>query len=85
MAGLETAAQGTAGPVASVPVTAVQRRADGNLFVWTVSQDKTAHRTPVTIGETSGNRVTITSGIGEGQRIITEGYQKLSEGTQVVF
>ena len=69
----------------TLPVTAVQKKADGSLFVWMINKDNTAHRTPVTIGETQGNRVTVTSGVGENQRIVTEGYQKLSEGTKVVY
>jgi RND family efflux transporter MFP subunit len=69
----------------SVPVTAVQRRADGSLFLWTVAQDSTVHRTTVQIGETSGNYVYVTAGITMGQRVVTEGYQKLSEGTKVLF
>ena len=69
----------------TVPVTAVQRRANGGLFVWTVGNDSTAHRTDVTIGETTGNRVTITNGLDNSQRIVTEGYQKLSEGTKVIY
>ena len=68
-----------------IPVTAVQKNADGTLFVWVVKADGTAHRTTVTIGETMGNRIAITNGIENGQRIVTEGYQKLSEGTKVVF
>ena len=69
----------------SVPVTAVQRKADGTLFVWTVANDSSAHRTAVTIGETAGNRIVVTTGISDGNRVVTEGYQKLSEGTKVVF
>ena len=69
----------------SVPVTAVQKRSDGTLFVWTVASDSTAHRTPVITGDTQGNRIAITSGIENGQHIVTEGYQKLSENTKVVF
>ena len=72
-------------PVPLIPVTAVQKNADGSLFVWTVDKDSTAHRTAVTIGETQGNAIAITTGIGNGQRIVTEGYQKLSEGTKVIF
>ncbi|MBR1447772.1 MAG: efflux RND transporter periplasmic adaptor subunit [Prevotella sp.] len=80
-----------------IPVTAVQKNADGALFVWVVGEDSTAHRTAVTIGSTQGrsatketlglskNRIAVTSGISEGERIVTEGYQKLSEGTRVVF
>lgn len=69
----------------SLPLTAVQRRADGTLFVWTVSADNTAHRTAVTIGETHGNRVAIASGLSEGQRVVVEGYQKLSENSKVIY
>ena len=68
-----------------VPVTAVQRKADGSLFVWTVANDSTAHRATVRTGETMGNRIVITDGITEGGRIVTEGYQKLSENTKVVY
>ncbi len=68
----------------TVPLTAVQKKADGTLFVWVVADDNTAHRTPVSVGETTGNRVTV-SGLDAVQRIVTEGYQKLSEGTKVVF
>ena len=69
----------------SVPVTAVQRKADGSLFVWTIANDSTAHRAIVRTGETMGNRIAITDGMAEGTRVVTEGYQKLSEGTRVVY
>ena len=73
------------GPVPMIPVTAVQRKADGSLFVWTVSGDSTAHRTTVRTGEIMGNRIAITDGVSEGGRIVVEGYQKLSENTKVVY
>jgi len=69
----------------SLPVTAVLKAADGSLFVWTVANDSTAHRSKVSIGATHGNHVAITDGIDMGQRVVTEGYQKLSEGTKVVY
>ena len=69
----------------TLPVTAVQRKADGSLFVWTIANDSTAHRTTVRTGETMGNRIAITDGMTEGSRVVTEGYQKLSENTKVVF
>ena len=69
----------------SMPVTAVQKKADGSLFVWTVGKDSTAHRTTITTGETLGNRIVVASGISEGERIVTEGYQKLSENTKVIY
>ena len=68
-----------------VPVTAVQKKADGSLFVWTVANDSTAHRTTVRTGETMSNHIAIIDGMTEGSRVVTEGYQKLSEGTKVFF
>ncbi len=76
---------GEGGPAITLPVTSVQKNAGGTLFVWTVDQARTAHRTPVETGRTIGNRVVVTSGLQAGQRVVVEGYQKLSEGTQVVF
>ena len=68
-----------------LPITSVQRHPDGSLFVWTVDNQKTAHRTTVTVGSSQGNRIRITDGITAGERVVTEGFQKLSEGTRVVF
>ena len=68
-----------------IPVTAVQKKSDGSLFVWTVGKDSTAHRTIVTIGQTQGNYVSVIDGLNIGDRIATEGYQKLSEGTKVIY
>ena len=70
---------------AMLPVTAVQKAADGSMFVWTVAGDSTAHRSKVSIGETNGNHVAVSDGLTIGQRVVTEGYQKLSEGSKVVY
>lgn len=67
----------------TLPLTAVQRKADGTLFVWTVDDTHTAHRTPITIGKTIGNLIEIQKGLTEGQHVIIEGWQKVSEGTKV--
>jgi RND family efflux transporter MFP subunit len=75
--------QSIAGKV--LPLTAVQKAADGSLFVWTVAKDSTAHRSKVNIGTTIGNHVSVTDGLDMGQFVVTEGYQKLSEGTRVIF
>lgn len=66
-----------------VPITAVQRNANGQRFVWTISDDNTAHRTIVETGLPSGNSISITSGLNTGDKIVTKGYQKLSEGSKV--
>lgn len=68
-----------------LPLTSVQRRPDGSLFIWTIAPDSIAHRTSVTIGASKGDRIAILSGITEGTRVVTEGYQKLSEGTKVFY
>ncbi len=77
--------EGLAGSGISLPITSVQRRPDGSLFVWTIDNQKKAHRTAVTVGASQGNRISIMSGVTAGQRVVTEGYQKLSEGTEVRF
>ena len=69
----------------TLPVSSIQRRADGSLFVWTIAADSTSHRTTVSIGHATGNRVPVTGGLGDSQRVVTEGYQKLSEGTKVTY
>lgn len=76
-------AQPAAGGI-TLPVVSVQRRADGSLFVWTVDKDGKAHRTNVQIGTVIGNRVVITDGLADGQRVVVRGYQKLSEGTRTI-
>ena len=70
--------------VITLPVKAVQQATDKTLFVW-VPKDGQAHRQPVTIGQTVGNRVVIESGIAEGDQVIVEGYQKVGEGTPVKY
>ena len=78
-------AEGKSVAIPTLPVTSVQKRADGSLFVWVISSDNTAHRKAVTVGQTMGTRIAITQGIADGERVVTEGYQKLSEGTKVDF
>ncbi|MCM1373362.1 MAG: efflux RND transporter periplasmic adaptor subunit [Bacteroides sp.] len=65
-----------------LPIRAVQQAADGKHFVWTVAGSK-AHRCDITMGRTAGDRIEVLSGIKAGDRVITEGYQKVSEGTPV--
>ena len=69
----------------NVPITAVQSRPGGSHFVWVVDASNTAHRAEVAIGRTMGSHIAVTSGLRDGDRIVTEGYQKLSEGTKVVY
>lgn len=66
----------------TLPVKAIQQSANKQLYVWTV-KNGTANRTFVQVGETHGNRIIITKGLNEGEQVITEGYQKVGEGTPV--
>lgn len=77
-----TTAHNEAGNSLSVPVTSVQRRSKGELFVW-VMQNGLAVCKKVTVGRTSGGRTEITSGLSQGDKVIVKGYQKLSENVQV--
>lgn len=69
----------------SIPVTSVQKSSSGDMFVWIIDDNNTAHRTIVNVGEVSGNNITITNGLNTGTRVVTEGYQKLNEGTKVIY
>lgn len=71
-------------PVITVPLRSVQDAADSGLFVWLAKNGK-AHRQPVDTGEAEGDRIIITSGLQEGDKVIVEGYQKVSEGSEVIF
>ena len=66
----------------TVPITSVHKNARGEQFVWVVKDGK-ALRRKVTVGNAVGNRIAITQGLSEGDVIVTEGHQKLSEGSQV--
>ncbi len=66
----------------TLPVTAVQQGSNGQNFVW-LKKDGKATRKDVSVGQLTGNRIVITSGLLEGDEVIVEGYQKVSEGASV--
>lgn len=65
-----------------VPIGIIQTTSDGKKFVW-CDRDGIAKRTFVTTGDTKGNGVVILHGLSEGDRIITAGYQKISEDDKI--
>lgn len=70
-------------PRLTVPVRAVQQSVDKTLFVWVIDGGR-AVRVPVELGALEGNRVAICGGqLREGQQVVVEGFQKLSEGDKV--
>lgn len=70
------------GKTITVPIRSVQQNADGRQFVWLAKEGK-AHRQPVEAGEAQGDRIVVLSGLAEGDKVIVEGYQKVSEGSQI--
>jgi RND family efflux transporter MFP subunit len=55
----------------------------GKNFVWVIGADDKASQRAVKVGETIGERVVILEGLKAGERIITEGLQKVREGAPV--
>jgi membrane fusion protein (multidrug efflux system) len=66
----------------SVPELAVVGEGDSR-FVYTVDASGTARRTAVRTGLRAGGRVEILEGLRPGQKVVTEGVVKLSEGMKV--
>lgn len=66
-----------------VPANAVLINQDGK-FVWVVEEDR-ATRRPITLSGYSGNGVIVSSGLQQGDAVIVEGYQKVSEGMKVCY
>ena len=55
----------------------------GKNFVWVIGADDKASQRAVEVGEVIGESVLIVKGLEAGERIITEGLQKVREGTLV--
>lgn len=67
--------------VVTVPRAAVIRE-DGNRFVYRIENER-AVRTPVGTGYEDGGLIEITRGLEAGDRVITEGFAMLRDGTRV--
>jgi len=70
-----------AGAVA-VPSAAIQRGSKGT-FTYVVKTDKTVAMRPVKIGPTDGTMVAALSGLEAGERVVTDGADKLRDGMKV--
>ncbi len=65
-----------------VPATAVRQGSDG-AFVWKLKSDQTVTKTKVTAGQSTTTQVAITQGLAVGDKVITEGGDRLTEGGKV--
>jgi multidrug efflux system membrane fusion protein len=64
------------------PVSAIQRGPQGT-FVYLVDSNNTVQVRPVQLALTQGNAVVIASGLQAGERVVTDGQEKLQAGSRV--
>lgn len=67
----------------TVPVSAVFKSPSGEQVAWVLGADQTVSRRPVTLGEPSGTRVEIATGLETGDRIAVAGVAFLRDGMKV--
>lgn len=65
-----------------VPATAL-RQSSGGAFVWVLDADHTVHKRKVVAGPSTTAQVSLTSGLKVGEKVITEGGDRLREGGKV--
>jgi len=66
-----------------VPTTAVQRGPDGS-YAYVLQADNTVAMTPLKIGEEAGDdAIVVTSGLKQGDKVVTEGQFRLKPGSKV--
>jgi multidrug efflux system membrane fusion protein len=65
-----------------VPVTALRTAGTGN-YVYVINEDRTVSMRNVKRGESTVESVVITEGLAEGERVVTEGGDRLKDGTRV--
>lgn len=68
--------------VVVAPVSAVRSGAPGT-FVYVVNSDDTVSVRRVTTGATAGGNIAILSGLAQGDRVVVEGADRLSEGAKI--
>jgi len=70
--------------VVVIPPVAVQRGPHG-LFTWVVKADNTVEPRPIQTGATTADRTIITSGVDDGDRVVTDGQYKLETNAPVTI
>ncbi|HJV59606.1 MAG TPA: efflux RND transporter periplasmic adaptor subunit [Albitalea sp.] len=67
-----------------VPVTALRHGPEGD-FVYVLRPDRTVSMRKVSIGQATVDRVALSTGLAAGERVITEGGDRLKDGAQVLL
>jgi len=70
--------------VVVIPRFAVQRGPQG-LFTWVVKQDNTVEPRSIETSTTTGDRTIVTSGVNDGERVVTDGQYKLQTNAPVTI
>ncbi len=66
-----------------VPVTALRTAGEGSNYVYVINDDRTVSMRPVKRGISSVELVAIADGLKEGERVVTEGGDRLKDGSRV--
>jgi len=69
--------------VVAVPSAAIQRNAQGATIVYVVGQDSTVSVRPITAGPTEGQLTAVEQGLQAGERVVTDGVDRIREGARV--
>ena len=67
-----------------IPAACVQVTTEGK-SVWVVQEDSTAVRRLIQIGQYVPNGVLVTDGLQTGDRVVTDGFQKLYKGAKIIM
>ena len=67
----------------TVPQRATNRAPDGNLIVWVVDKENVVKPRTIKADQISGDSWVVVDGLSEGEVIVYEGFQKITDGTKV--
>ncbi|MES2070854.1 MAG: efflux RND transporter periplasmic adaptor subunit [Pseudomonadota bacterium] len=68
-----------------IPVTALRHGSKGDFVYVLNAEDKTVALRPVTRGQATVDKVEVTSGLKQGEKVITEGADRLKDGSRVTL
>jgi membrane fusion protein, multidrug efflux system len=69
-------------PGLTLPASAVQLGPNGS-FVWVIDANETVHTQPVSVFQLGDGEVFVSSGLKDGEKIVTDGQYRLQAGTKV--
>ena len=70
--------------VVTIPTGAVQRGPNGT-FVYVVKDDNTASMRPIVVAKQDETQTVVKTGVGAGERVVTTGFVRLTDGSKVAI